>query len=135
MTRMMYIKTVVRLCTGISQNHHLCLLTLPFRTGRYLFFQRWTRARSECLPGGGKNYSYATGQTSTHYGTSKRNFTQGIQRPKATVLSGRWTDIRTELLAVTEPCTMQIENYPVKQENSILWKPISSCTRNQVRFG
>ena len=22
--------------------------------------QRWTRARSECLPGGGKNYSYAT---------------------------------------------------------------------------
>jgi len=23
--------------------------------------QRWTRARSECLPGGGKNCSYATG--------------------------------------------------------------------------
>ena len=22
--------------------------------------QRWTRVRSECLPGGGKNYSYAT---------------------------------------------------------------------------
>jgi len=26
--------------------------------------QRWTRARSECLPGaGGKNYSYASGRT------------------------------------------------------------------------
>jgi len=24
--------------------------------------QRWTRARSECLPGGGKNYSYTTGK-------------------------------------------------------------------------
>jgi len=33
------IKTVIRLCTGISQNHHPCLLTLPFRTGRYLLFR------------------------------------------------------------------------------------------------
>ena len=23
-------ETVIRLCTGISQNHHPCLLTLPF---------------------------------------------------------------------------------------------------------
>ena len=41
------IKTVIRLCTGISQNNHPCLLTLPFRTGRYY-------SRSECLPGGSK---------------------------------------------------------------------------------
>ena len=34
------IKTVIRLCTGISQNHHPCLLTLPFRTGRYLLFPK-----------------------------------------------------------------------------------------------
>ena len=27
--------------------------------------------------------------------------------------------IRTELLAVTEPCTTEIENYPIKQENAI----------------
>ena len=27
------IKTVIRLCTGISQNHHPCQVTLPFRTG------------------------------------------------------------------------------------------------------
>ena len=33
------IKTVIRLCTGISQNRHPCLLTLPFRTGRYLLFR------------------------------------------------------------------------------------------------
>jgi len=32
------IKTVIRLCTSISQNHHPCLLTLPFRTGCYLLF-------------------------------------------------------------------------------------------------
>jgi len=25
--------------------------------------QMWTRARSECLPGGGENYSYATAST------------------------------------------------------------------------
>ena len=70
------IKTVIRLCTGISQNRHPCLLrTLPFRAGRYLLLRNlflilWFRsysdvisdviARSECLPGGGKNYSYAT---------------------------------------------------------------------------
>jgi len=52
---------VSRLCTGISQNHHPCLLTLPFRTGRYLLFPEVNyRARSECLPGEPKNYSYAT---------------------------------------------------------------------------
>ena len=53
------IKTVTRMCTGISQNHYPCLLTSPFRTGRYLLFRRWTRTRSERLPGG-KNYNYAT---------------------------------------------------------------------------
>ena len=65
------IKSVIRLCTGISQNHHPCLLTLPFRTGRYLLFRNLflifygsghavtSSARSECLRGG-KNYSYAT---------------------------------------------------------------------------
>jgi len=67
-------------CTGISQNHHPCLLTLPFRTGRCLLFRNlflilWFRsysdviiniiARSECLPGGPKNYSYATGKETT----------------------------------------------------------------------
>jgi len=41
------IKTFIRLCTGISQNNHPCLLTLPFRTGRYY-------SCSECLPGGSK---------------------------------------------------------------------------------
>jgi len=46
------IKTVIRLCTGISQNHHPCLLTLPFRTGRYLLFRNVCR--------GPKHYSYAT---------------------------------------------------------------------------
>ena len=33
-----YQESVIRPCTGISQNHHPCLLTLPFRTGRYLLF-------------------------------------------------------------------------------------------------
>jgi len=40
------IKAVIKLCTGISQNHHPCLLTLPF-------------VANVCR-GGGKNYSYAT---------------------------------------------------------------------------
>jgi len=47
-------ETVIRLCTGILQNHHPCLLILHFRTGRYLLFQRWTRARGERLPGAQK---------------------------------------------------------------------------------
>ena len=33
-------RLVLRLCTGISQNHHPCLLTSPFRTGRYLLFRK-----------------------------------------------------------------------------------------------
>jgi len=38
------IKTVIRLCTaGISQNHHPCLLTLPFRIGRYSLFRNVCR--------------------------------------------------------------------------------------------
>ena len=36
---------VIRLCTGISQNHHPCLLTLPFRAGRYLLFRNLFLAR------------------------------------------------------------------------------------------
>ena len=34
------IKTVIRLCTGISQNHHPCLLTLPFR-GPVAIYLHW----------------------------------------------------------------------------------------------
>jgi len=63
------IKTVIRLCTGISQNHHPCLLSSPFRTGHYLLFRNlflilWYRSHSdviidviacsECSPGGPK---------------------------------------------------------------------------------
>jgi len=43
------IKTIIRLCTGISQNHHPCLLTLPF-------------VANVCRGGESKNYSYATGR-------------------------------------------------------------------------
>jgi len=60
------IKTVIRLCTGKS---HLVWRTrytdtfcsaVDCRFELALEVQRWTRARSECLPGGPKNYSYAT---------------------------------------------------------------------------
>jgi len=49
------IKTVIRLCTGCSQNHHPCLPTLPFRTGRYLLFRNLANV---CR--GPKNGGYAT---------------------------------------------------------------------------
>jgi len=43
-----------RLCTGISQNHHPCLLTLPFWTGRCLLFRNlflilWFRSYSDII--------------------------------------------------------------------------------------
>ena len=43
------IKTVIRLCTGISQNHHPRLLTLPFRTGRYLLFRNVCRGGAKII--------------------------------------------------------------------------------------
>ena len=46
--------------TGISQNHRYTDTFCDAVDCRFELVQRWTRARSECLPGGGKNYSYAT---------------------------------------------------------------------------
>ena len=49
-----------------SAGRSLSIYTDTFRNAvdcrfeRALEVQRWTRARSECLPGGGKHYSYAT---------------------------------------------------------------------------
>jgi len=56
------IKTVIRQCS-VYRYFTKSSPVPTFRTGRFelaLEVQRWTRARSECLSGGLKNYSYAT---------------------------------------------------------------------------
>ena len=47
-----YYSEIYSLCCGYGHTVTSSLSTL--------FVSRWTRARSKCLPGGGKNYSYAT---------------------------------------------------------------------------